>query len=40
LWGIWLFILLAVMLLAFELLTAWLENIPRVDVSNDVDNPA
>jgi len=40
LWGIWLFILLAVVLLAFELLTAWLENIPRVDVSNDVDNPA
>ena len=40
LWGIWLFILLTVVLLAFELLTAWLEKIPRVDVPNDVDNPA
>ena len=39
LWGIWLFILLAVVLLAFEVLTAWLENIPRWEIYADLDHP-
>ena len=39
LWGIWLFVLLAVVLLAFEVLTAWLENKPRREVYDDLDRP-
>lgn len=40
LWGIWLYILLVVGLLAFELLTARLENIPYREAYHDLDHPA
>jgi len=39
LWGIWLYILLAVGLLAFELLAARLENIPYREAYHDLDHP-
>jgi hypothetical protein len=39
LWGIWLYILLAVGLLAFELLAARLENIPYREAYHDLDTP-
>jgi len=39
LWGIWLYILLAVGLLAFELLAALLENIPYREAYHDLNHP-
>ena len=39
LWGIWLYILLAVGLLAFELLSAHRENIPYREANHDLDHP-
>ena len=39
LWGIWLYILLAVGLLAFEMLAARLENIPYREAYDDLDHP-